>query len=142
MKEAVHFDEALVRAIAERLAQGEPLAVICRDEGMPTRNAVNKWRAANPEIDELMQDARDHGYDVIAARLRETARGKGESTQDVQRDKLIVDTDLKLLAKWDSKRYGERQVLAGDPDNPLVPKESEEAIAARFAALMEKARAS
>jgi hypothetical protein len=53
-----------------------------------------------------------------------TARGKdaqdgGDSSGDVQRDKLIVDTDLKLLAKWDPRRYGERQLVGSDPDNPL-----------------------
>lgn len=51
--------------------------------------------------------ARDIGFDAIAARTRDVARGTDGSTGDVQRDKLIIETDLKLLAKW-SRKYGER----------------------------------
>lgn len=41
----------------------------------------------------------------------------GDSTGDVRRDRLIVDTDLKLLAKWDPKRYGESfQLRHADAD--------------------------
>jgi hypothetical protein len=28
-------------------------------------------------------------------------------------------TRLKLLAKWNPKKYGDRQILAGDSENPL-----------------------
>ena len=37
----------------------------------------------------------------------------------MQRVKLIVDLDLKLLAKW-SPRYGDKPTLTGDADNPIV----------------------
>lgn len=69
------------------------------------------------------------GYDAIADRVRKTARGKieadgGESSGDVQRDKLIIDTDLKLLAKWDPKRYGEKvtQEHVGADGGPIQSK--------------------
>jgi hypothetical protein len=56
---------------------------------------------------------------VIAARTRETARGFGDSSGDVQRDKLIIETDLKLLAKWDPKRYGDRLDLGNADGQPF-----------------------
>jgi hypothetical protein len=34
--------------------------------------------------------------------------------------KLLIETRLKLLAKWNPKKYGDRQILAGDKDNPIV----------------------
>jgi hypothetical protein len=34
----------------------------------------------------------------------------GDSSGDVQRDKLIVETDLKLLAKW-NPRYRDNHVV-------------------------------
>lgn len=51
--------------------------------------------------------------------------------------KLQIETRLKLLAKWDPKRYGEKMTLAGDPENPLhnVP---DEQIDRRLAELMAK----
>jgi len=61
-----------------------------------------------PEVSGLLARARDLGETVIANNLRDVARGGPGSSGDVQRDKLIVDTDLKLLAIWNPKRYGQR----------------------------------
>jgi hypothetical protein len=118
------FSQELFDAICERMAQGEPLAVICRDPAIPiTKRTFDLWCAARKELAEAKGDARDDGADSIAQRARLTARGKGpndggESTGDVQRDKLIIDTDLKLLAKWD-KRYADKTMHGNDPENPL-----------------------
>jgi hypothetical protein len=86
---------------------------------MPAMSAVNNWRRENAVFDGNFARAREAGHDVIASRARETARGLGDSTSDVQRDKLIIDTDLKLLAKWD-KRYSDRVTVGGDPDSPIA----------------------
>jgi hypothetical protein len=45
---------------------------------------------------------------VIVENVQLVARGLGESTLNVQRVKLIIETDLKLLAKWDPRRYGDK----------------------------------
>ncbi|KZC17026.1 hypothetical protein RHOFW510R12_01465 [Rhodanobacter sp. FW510-R12] len=121
-----HDREALVPVICARLATGEPMTVVCRDIGVPVKT-VNDWRLQDEGIREQFHAARDDGYDAIAHRTRATARGKGESkggdsTGDVQRDKLIIDTDLKLLAKWDPRRYGDKVQLAnGDGTNLPAP---------------------
>jgi hypothetical protein len=131
------YTPELVATIAERLATGEPLAAICRDAGMPHPSTVRDWMAAHEDVSRVIARAREDGFDAIAAGVRQIARGTGESTSDVQRDKLIIDTDIKLLAKWDPKRYGERMTLAGDSANPLLGM-SDEQVDARFAALMAK----
>jgi len=118
-----HDRNALVPIICARLATGEPHTVILRDLGLKVRT-VNDWRAQDESIAAQFDEARDLGYDAIAQRSRLTARGKGEvdggdSTGDVQRDKLIIDTDHKLLAKWDPRRYGDKLQHSNDPDNPL-----------------------
>ncbi len=121
-----HDREALVPVICARLATGEPMTVVCADLGVPVKT-VNDWRLQDKGIRAQFDTARDDGYDAIAHRARATARGKGEhgggdSTGDVQRDKLIIDTDLKLLAKWDPRRYGDKVQLAnGDGTNLPAP---------------------
>lgn len=112
------YTDEVAQEICARLAAGAPLAVICRDDDMPAVRTVSHWKAAHPSFLADFARAREAGHDAIAARARETARGLGESSGDVQRDKLIIDTDLKLLAKWD-KRYSDRVTLAGDPDAPV-----------------------
>lgn len=113
------YTQEIADEICERLSNGEPMAQICRDEGMPAARTVRDWAKQNEALAAAIACAREDGFDTIAARVRETARGKGESTADVQRDKLIIETDLKLLAKWDPKRYGDKTLVGSDPDNPL-----------------------
>lgn len=116
--------------ICQRLAAGEPLAVICRDERMPCYEAVNAWqngsvRSVPASFSAAIARARVNGIDAIAADARKVARGEeGYSSGDVQRDKLIVETDLKLLAKWDPRRYGDKvqQEISG-PDGGSVQQE-------------------
>jgi hypothetical protein len=120
----------LVPKICERLAAGEPLAVICRDIGIP-RRTVNQWRQDDKEIAILFDEARDDGYDVIAQDCIAIADdGRRDYTQDedgraavdhdhIQRAKLRVDTRLKLLAKWDKRRYGDQVALTGADGGPI-----------------------
>lgn len=116
------FTGAVANEICQRLAKGEPLAVICRDLHMPDPSTVWDWRQKDAAFDQAIARARENGHDEIAARARETARGKGDSKGDVQRDKLIIETDLKLLAKWDPKRYGDKVALTGgDPEQGDKP---------------------
>jgi hypothetical protein len=74
--------------------------------------------------------AREIGYDAIAEDcLRiaddasndwmETEHGPRLNAEHVQRSKLRIETRLKLLAKWNPKKYGERVQVAGDADAPL-----------------------
>lgn len=127
------FDLTVVDEIAERLALGEPLAVICRSEpAYPSPRALWGWTKADADTAERIARAREAGFDVIAGRTRLTARGErqdpanpnplgGESTGDVQRDKLIIETDLKLLAKWDPRRYGDLLKMTGaDGQGPIA----------------------
>lgn len=109
------FSQEIADEICERLAKGEPLTEICLDEHMPAWRTVYDWEKSQPQLSAAIAHARDHGHDAIAARTRQTARGKieeegGDSSGDVQRDKLIVETDLKLLAKWDP-RYRDKQEI-------------------------------
>jgi hypothetical protein len=96
------------------------LAVICRDIGI-SRNTVNKWRDEDPGIAAQFDEARDDGYDIIAQDCLsiaddghrdyfEDADGRPVVDHDhIQRSKLRVETRLKLLAKWDPRRYGDKQ---------------------------------
>lgn len=123
------FSDEIATAIVERLSVGEPLAVICREDGMPCDDTVRNWAKADEALNRAIADARVRGYDVIALRARRTLRGLnepdnpmgGESTGDVQRDKAIADFDLKLLSKWDPKRFGDKVALVGggDGDAPI-----------------------
>ena len=125
------------KEILERLSQGEPLAEICRsDPKFPHPTTWNDWCAADEALGIAHGRARDAGYDAIAAEtlaIADDARndwmerhGKDGETQSafnaehVQRSKLRIETRLKLLAKWDPRRYGDKLAVGGDPDAPPI----------------------
>lgn len=105
--------------IIERLSKGEPMAVICRDEGMPSVSTVRNWQNEDASFAASIARAREDGFDAIAADCLEIADETGRDTRVgqngeeqadgewISRSRLRVETRLKLLAKWDPKRYGE-----------------------------------
>lgn len=112
----VYDREALTPIICEQLSRGIPLLEVCRAPGMPDATAVYAWAKRDEALAQRIACAREVGAEAIVERLRKTARGLkpdqgGESTGDVQRDKLIVDTDMRLLAKWFPQRYGDKVAL-------------------------------
>ncbi len=112
------YTPEIAAAICARLSAGEPLAVICRDEGMPATRTVSDWKAAHPSFAADFAHARDEGYDAIAISCLDIAddstrdtivgeHGPKADSEWINRSKLRVDTRLKLLAKWDPRRYGD-----------------------------------
>ena len=120
------YTPALADEIIERISSGEPLAQICRDDHVPALRTVHLWRETRADFAARFAHARDDGYDAIAADCLHIANTplEGEETTikvdgsiEVKRGdmlghrKLQIDTRLKLLAKWDPKRYGEYRGL-------------------------------
>lgn len=136
------FTQAIADEICERLSKGEPLAQICRDDHMPTDRTVRNWQAADTAFSSAIACARETGFDAIAVECLEIADDKSGdvkvvgseenpvevcNTEFVQRAKLRIDTRLKLLAKWDPKRYGDRVAVdhAGGISINITPDDAE-----------------
>ena len=122
---------AICHEIVERIASGEPLAQVCRDEGMPAWRTVYDWMDADADFSAAIARARDHGADLIALEAlaiadctdhdtRKDAQGNDVANNEwITRSRLRVETRLKLLAKWNPKKYGDRITHAGDENAPL-----------------------
>lgn len=104
----IQLSDELTTEICEWLVSGQPLAEYCSMEGKPSLGQVSKWRFDNDIFAKRFAQARDIGFDSMAERLRTTVRGGTGSSQDWKRDRLIAETELKLLAAWAPKRYGAR----------------------------------
>lgn len=120
------YTQQIADEICERIAQGEPLRQICRDEHMPAWRTVYDWLNKYEDFATAIARARELGFDAIAEDLLDIADdGKndwmekydkdGEAVgyqlngEHVQRSKLRIETRLKLLAKWSPKKYGDKQ---------------------------------
>lgn len=144
----IRTDE-IVDSILEQIGEGTPLAEVCRQDGMPRLRTVYDWLEKDEALSALFARARKAGYDMIAVdalriadtpvdghieeyeerevedpadktkKVRQMVLTKRRREDMLQHRKLQVETRLKLLAKWDGSRYGERIQHANDPDNPM-----------------------
>lgn len=128
------YTPELAAEIARRLSEGEPLRQICRDEHMPHWTNMYEWMAQDPELSVRIARAREAGYDKMAEECLELADTPKFGTKQIESEdgitvtredmlghrKLQIETRLKLLAKWNPKKYGERLTHAGDADNPVA----------------------
>lgn len=122
--------EAVIAAVLKGLAKGTPLTVILSKDGMPGYTTFWEWQQADEKLSEAIARAREVGWDAIAVEALaiadhtaddtiSTKDGERPNSEWITRSRLRVDTRLKLLAKWDPKRYGDRTLIGSDPENPL-----------------------
>jgi hypothetical protein len=83
---------------------------------MPSVATVGVWEREDPEVSSAIARAREIGGDAIAADALAIA---DERDEDPASRRIMVDARLKLLAKWHPKRYGDKQLIGSDPENPL-----------------------
>lgn len=138
------YNAELLATIVERLSAGEPMAVICRDEGMPAARTVRDWINRHNTVSAAIAGAREDGEEWLAAEcllIADTPRDgvieeyerrmvenpadpDGEKVEEfvlakrrvedmLAHRKLQIDTRLKLLAKWNPRKWGEKVELAG-----------------------------
>lgn len=143
------FTQEIADEICERLAKGEPLTSICRDERMPATRTVSDWKAAHETFSADFARGREEGFDAIAEQCLQIADETSQDTKIVgederevcnsewiSRSKLRVETRLKLLAKWDPKRYGDKVTteVTGADGGPIQMDDTQ--AAARLASLL------
>lgn len=98
-------------------------------DGFPAWRTVYDWMYRDEVLSASIARAREVGQDAMAERAyvemyqepeRILSEGGGKIDPGyVQLVKARAEITLKLLAKWNPKRYGDRVALAGDAENPL-----------------------
>lgn len=127
------YTDDVADEIIERIANGTPLSVICREPGKPHRSVWYDWMASRPELEERFALARRDGYDVIA---EDCLRIADDTSEHPASRKVRIWARLQLLAKWDPKRFGESLKLSGDPEAPLLGSLTDAQLDERIAAVM------
>lgn len=126
----------IIPKVIKGLSAGTPLTIICAAPGMPCDNTVRSWAEGDAELAADIARAREAGWDALAVEalaiidappervITTSGEDRTESRIDsasVQWAKNRAETRLKLLAKWDPKRYGELMKLSGaDGTSPAV----------------------
>ena len=119
------YTDELAELICLRLAEGESLRSVCRDDGMPSKQAVLRWLARNEQFRAQYVRAKEEGAEAIAEEMFDIADDgtndwmekldkDGEAIgyqlngEHVKRSKLRIDTRKWYLSKILPKKYGDR----------------------------------
>ena len=124
------YSPELINEICDRIATGEPLVRICREESMPNVVTVYRWLNKYPEFSNLYAKAKDASADTLAEEIQDIADqmpmertdGNGNTQFDgayIQWMKLRVDARKWVASKLKPRKYGDRLTHAGDADNPI-----------------------
>jgi hypothetical protein len=130
------YTPEIAKEMCKMLADGIPLREICRRDGFPAWQTVYDWMyqddargEAGVGLSGAIARAREVGQDAIAEQIwievnqepeRILTEGGGKIDPGyVQWQRVKAEIGLKLLAKWNPKRYGDKVQLGGDPGNPI-----------------------
>jgi hypothetical protein len=132
------YTSELAGEICLRLAEGESLREICRDDGMPAESTVRGWALDNVDgffapysrarrlqaetwADEIVEIAEDGRNDWTTRRNKDGSTAVVLDREHVQRSALRVDARKWLLAKLHPETWGERvhNVLTGKDGGPI-----------------------
>lgn len=114
------FTKELGESICARIASGESLRKICRDDDMPDRDTIHRWLLDKnkKEFYDQYEVACNTRAENMFDELNEIA-DVSDSTESPMRSRLRVDTRKWYLSKVLPKKYGDKQILAGPDDGPV-----------------------
>jgi len=130
------FTQHIADIICVRISEGESLKSITLDEEMPDRATVYRWLAADPVFCDMYTRAREDQADTLADEILAIAdeqpeviavlNKSGELIEHkldnafLQWQRNRIDTRKWIAMKLKPRKYGDRQILAGDSEAPLA----------------------
>jgi hypothetical protein len=110
--------EDIAEELVEWISQGKTLREFCRLEGKPAWRTVYDWQVKDKEFSARIAHARELGHDAIAEETLEiidtfpieavSDTGSRLDAGHVSWLKNRVEQRMKLLAKWNPKKYGDK----------------------------------
>jgi hypothetical protein len=111
------YNQEIAEIILEKLADGKPMKVICKEEDMPCYMSVLRWQKRHPEFSDLVARAKIDGTHALADECIEIADDK---TLDPADKRVRVDTRIRLIGKWNATIYGDKVAVGGSADMPAI----------------------
>lgn len=113
----VYYSPELAIEICKRLSRGETVSSICSEPGMPVKSAFLDWVDDDRDgLRERYARAREALMDHWAEEIVTIA---DDSTSEPNDRRVRVDTRKWLMSKIAYRKYGDKLVHSGDPDNPI-----------------------
>ena len=98
----------MAASICERIALGESLRAICRDEGMPDQSTVHRWLSQDEEFASKCARARELQGDTMFDRVGDTVDKTESGALAPDQARVVISGLQWMAAKLKPKKYGER----------------------------------
>ncbi len=102
------YTSSIAEQICERIAEGEPLTRICKDQQIPAYRTVLGWRVANEEFSHLYARAREDAADTLADQIRELAGRVERGDLEPNAGRVAIDALKWIASKLKPRQYGDR----------------------------------
>lgn len=130
----------IIDEVVDWLATGKTIRAYCRQDGKPSKDAVYDYiNAQGEEVERRIVRARARGADDIAEEGLEILDECAEKPELANACKARFDGRMRLLAKWNSGRYGDKSQVEHSGKVELPAMDDREA-ATRLAALLREAQ--
>lgn len=118
-KNSTRFTQEVFDKICLRIANGESLRKICKDDDMPNLTTVWKWLNNNPELDKQYMRAREEQAETLVDEMIDIADYKKDDTyldedgkevinqEVIARSRLRVDARKWVASKLKPKKFGD-----------------------------------
>lgn len=113
-KNSTRFTQEVFDKICLRIANGESLRKICKDEKMPNLTTVWKWLNNNPELDKQYARAREEQAELFVDEIQEISDAKIPLGPDgkidngaVNQARLRIDARKWVASKLKPKKFGD-----------------------------------
>lgn len=132
------YSVELTTNICKRIAEGESLRDICKDEDMPNRSTIHEWLLdeskkefsdqyelacnirAESMFDELTEIADDGTNDYMEKQNKDGSTYTAVDSEHIQRSRLRVDTRKWYLSKVLPKKFGDKVDFTTKGDKIVV----------------------
>lgn len=105
MARPTDYNEEIALEICARIAEGESVRSIAKDNKMPNASTIHLWVLEDREgFSKQYAQAKEIGAEVESDEMEEIA----ETYEDLNRAKLIIDTKKWNLSKKLPKRFGDK----------------------------------
>ena len=109
--------EAILAKVYERMAEGESLSAICRDNDMPARSTVNLWLIEEGQSDKYAR-AKEVRADLYFEQVVEIADDTSKTPED---RRIAIDARKWAAGKLHGKYSDKVKHVGGDDgDNPIA----------------------
>ncbi len=98
------YTELIAEEILSRYADGETLSKICKDDDMPKRNTVYRWRLSYPDFGKAYLDALEQHIDALVDEAGQIV----DTELNPQRAKVRADHRRWLASRLNRNKYGDK----------------------------------